>query len=66
MTDASGETAFCYDRFGNLTRKVQTTQSRPFTVRYDHAPRVRTGGDAPMRPRAPVAAVYGITYPDGA
>jgi len=66
MTDASGETAFCYDRFGNLTRKVQTTQGRPFTVRYDHAPRVRTGGDAPMRPRAPVAAVYGITYPDGA
>lgn len=66
MTDASGETAFCYDRFGNLTRKVQTTQGRPFTVRYDHAPWVRTGGDAPMRPRAPVAAVYGITYPDGA
>ncbi len=66
MTDASGDTAFCYDRFGNLTRKVQTTQGRSFTVRYDHAPRVRTGTDAPMRPRAPSAQVYGITYPDGA
>jgi len=66
MTDASGDTAFCYDRFGNLTRKVQATQGRSFTVRYDHAPRVRTGTDAPMRPRAPSALVYGITYPDGA
>lgn len=54
MTDASGSTALCYDRFGNLTRKVQATQGRSFTVRYDHAPRVRTGSDAPMRPRAPV------------
>ena len=67
MTVGSSDgTAFCYDRFGNLTRKVQTTQGRSFTVRYDHAPRVRTGSDAPMRPRASTANVYGMTYPDGA
>jgi hypothetical protein len=28
----SDGTAFCYDRFGNLTRKVQTTQGHSFTV----------------------------------
>lgn len=62
----SDGTAFCYDRFGNLTRKVQTTQGRSFTVRYDHAPRVRNGTDAPGRPRPPTALVFGMTYPDGA
>ncbi|HET6498800.1 MAG TPA: RHS repeat-associated core domain-containing protein, partial [Coriobacteriia bacterium] len=62
----SDGTAFCYDRFGNLTRKVQTTQGRSFTVRYDHAPRVRNGTDAPGRPRPPTPLVFGMTYPDGA
>jgi RHS repeat-associated protein len=61
----SDSTAFCYDRFGNLTRKVQTTQGRSFTVRYDHASRVRNGTDAPGRPRPPTPLVFGMTYPDG-
>ncbi len=34
MTDQSGTTEFCYDRFGNLTRKVQTTGGVAHTVRY--------------------------------
>jgi RHS repeat-associated protein len=67
MTVGSSDgTAFCYDRFGNLTRKVQTTQGRSFTVRYDHAPRIRNGTDAPGRPRPPATLVFGMTYPDGA
>lgn len=34
MTDRSGNTAYCYNRFGQLTRKVQTTNGRAFTVQY--------------------------------
>ncbi len=34
MTDRSGNTAYCYNRFGQLTRKVQTTNGRSFTVQY--------------------------------
>jgi YD repeat-containing protein len=29
MTDASGSTSYCYDRFGRLTQKRQTTRSVP-------------------------------------
>lgn len=34
MDDGSGDTRYCYDRFGNLTRKVQTTNGQSFTLRY--------------------------------
>ena len=34
MTDGSGETRYCHDRFGNLTRKVQVTNGQTFTLRY--------------------------------
>jgi RHS repeat-associated protein len=34
MADASGSTQYCYDRWGNLVRKVQTTNGRVFTTRY--------------------------------
>ncbi|AWV07278.1 RHS repeat-associated core domain-containing protein [Marilutibacter maris] len=34
ITDASGSTDYCYDRFGNTVRKVQTTAGQAFTVRY--------------------------------
>lgn len=34
MNDASGHTQYCYDRFGRLARKVQTTNGIAFTVRY--------------------------------
>lgn len=37
MTDRSGNTAYCYNRFGQLTRKVQTTNSRAFMVQYAYA-----------------------------
>ena len=36
MTDQSGTTEFCYDRFGNLTRKVQTTGGQAFALRYTY------------------------------
>jgi RHS repeat-associated protein len=36
MTDQSGTTEYCYDRFGNTTRKVQTTGTQVFTLRYSY------------------------------
>lgn len=51
ITDESGTTEYCYDRFGNTVRKVQTTGGRAFTVRYTYtlASQLKT-----------------LTYPDGA
>ncbi len=66
MTDASGATAFCYDRFGHLTRKLQATQGRTFTVRYDYTPRAGSGNGVLLRPRPPAGHLMGLTYPDGA
>lgn len=37
MTDQSGTTEYCYDRFGNTTRKAQTTGGQAFTVRYTYS-----------------------------
>lgn len=51
MTDASGSTDYCYDRFGRLTRKVQTANGKTFTLSYAYT---KTG------------QLQGITYPDGA
>jgi YD repeat-containing protein len=34
IDDASGSTVYCYDRFGQLVRKVQTTNGRTFVLRY--------------------------------
>ena len=34
MTDGSGSTQYCYDRFGHLVRKVQTTNGIAFVLRY--------------------------------
>ncbi|UYK67864.1 hypothetical protein NG831_06800 [Xanthomonas sacchari] len=34
MQDGSGSTDYCYDRFGDLVRKVQTTNGKVFVVRY--------------------------------
>ncbi len=36
MTDASGQTQFCYDRRGNLKRKVQTTPGSVLTTTYTY------------------------------
>ncbi|MFC3549575.1 RHS repeat-associated core domain-containing protein [Lysobacter cavernae] len=51
MTDGSGATRYCYDRFGNLTRKVQTTNGQSFTLRYAYTK---------------AGQLAGIEYPDGA
>ncbi|WP_161795339.1 RHS repeat-associated core domain-containing protein [Xanthomonas sp. GPE 39] len=51
MQDASGSTDYCYDRFGNLVRKVQTTNGNVFVLRYAYTP----GGQLSQ-----------LTYPDGA
>jgi RHS repeat-associated protein len=50
MTDASGETVYCYDRFGNLVRKVQVTNGKTFVLRYQFNVAGR---------------LTGIVYPDG-
>ncbi|MCM5526768.1 RHS repeat protein, partial [Xanthomonas hortorum pv. pelargonii] len=34
MKDGSGTTQYCYNRFGDLVRKVQTTNGKALTVRY--------------------------------
>lgn len=36
IVDGSGNTVYCYDRFGNLVRKVQTTNAKVFTLRYTY------------------------------
>lgn len=38
MTDSTGDTQYCYDRFGQVVRKVQTTQGLGLTVRYSYTP----------------------------
>lgn len=34
MTDGSGNTAYCYDRFGQLVRRVQTVDGRVLTLHW--------------------------------
>ena len=51
LSDASGSTQYCYDRFGNLVRKVQTTNGIAFTVRYAYTL---------------AGQLSSVTYPDGA
>lgn len=51
MTDASGSTQYCYDRFGQLMRKVQSSNGKVFTLRYAYTPSGR---------------ISSLTYPDGA
>ncbi len=67
MTDASGTTIYCYDRFGHPTRKLQITQGRSYVVGYDRAPASgSTGSGFLLRPRPADGHLYGVTYPDGA
>ncbi|GAA4794312.1 RHS repeat-associated core domain-containing protein [Lysobacter hankyongensis] len=51
IVDGSGSTSYCYDRFGNLVRKVQVTNGQTFTLRY----LFNTAGQ-----------MTGMVYPDGA
>jgi RHS repeat-associated protein len=66
MTDASGITLYCYDRFGYPTRKVQGTQGRTYIVAYDRAPPSGAGNGYVLRPRPADGHLYAVTYPDGA
>ncbi|MGX5730800.1 RHS repeat-associated core domain-containing protein [Pseudoxanthomonas beigongshangi] len=50
MDDASGSTRYCYNRFGHLVRKVQTTNGVSFVVRYAYT----VGGN-----------LQAMVYPDG-
>ena len=51
MVDGSGSTQYCHDRFGQLVRKVQTTNGVALTLQYAYT----KGGQ-----------LQAMTYPDGA
>lgn len=51
MIDGSGNTEYCYDRFGHLTRKRQTTNGQVFELRYAYTK---------------AGQLQALTYPDGA
>ncbi|MBX3711828.1 MAG: RHS repeat protein [Lysobacter sp.] len=50
MTDHSGGTVYCHDRFGQLVRKVQRTMGKTFVQRWQYAANGR---------------LQSMTYPDG-
>ena len=68
MVDASGVTDYCYDRYGNITRKLQMTQGRTYVLRYLHTDphwaSCRPGLSDHTNP-PPGNQMIGITYPDG-
>lgn len=66
MNDASGSTLYCYDRFGYLTRSLQSTQGRTFVLAYQRAYPGGVGNGVLLRPRPADGHLYGLTYPDGA
>ncbi|MBB4125859.1 RHS repeat-associated protein [Xanthomonas translucens] len=51
MQDTTGTTEYCYDRFGDLVRKVQTTNGKVFVLRYAYTK---------------AGQLSRLTYPDGA
>jgi RHS repeat-associated protein len=51
ISDGSGSTKYCYDRFGNVTRKIQSTNGKVFTLRYGYTV---------------AGQLASLTYPDGA
>jgi RHS repeat-associated protein len=67
MTDASGDTAYCHDRYGNVVRKLQRTQGRTYVLRYLHTdPRGRLPGQNTLLQNPPPGNQWiGMTYPDG-
>ncbi len=66
-TDPSGGTGYCYDRYGNVARKLQTTQGRTYVLRYLHTdPQGRLPGEeVPLHNPPPGNQMIGMTYPDG-
>jgi RHS repeat-associated protein len=67
MTDSSGSTAYCYDRYGQLSRKLQLTQGRTYVLRYLHTdPRGRVPGqDYLLQNPPPGNQFIGMIHPDG-
>ncbi len=72
MTDSSGTTQYCYDRYGQLITKIQTVGGQPFTVRYQHTdPRGHIVGATiaipnPTNPSPPQRnRLGGLVYPGG-
>jgi RHS repeat-associated protein len=67
MSDASGNTAYCYDRYGNLSRKLQLTQGRTYVLRYLNTdPRGRLPGqDYLLQNPPPGNQFIGLIHPDG-
>jgi RHS repeat-associated protein len=68
MTDHSGTTQYCYDRYGQLSRKLQTTAGRSFVLWYVNTdPRGRIpASDTVSRNPPPGNQHVGTVYPDGA
>lgn len=50
MQDGSGDTTFCYNRYGDLVRKVQRAEGQAFTLSWQYLPNGRLAS---------------MTYPDG-
>lgn len=50
VTDGSGSTHYCYDRFGQVAQKIQVTNGQTFVVRYAYTLR---------------GELAAVTYPDG-
>ena len=67
ISDKSGTTALCFDRYGNVARKYQVTQGRQYALRYLYTnPRGRVPGqDYAVRRPLPANQMIGVTYPDG-
>ncbi len=67
MTDSSGSTGYCYDRYGQLSRKLQLTQDRTYVLRYLHTdPRGRLPGQDYLVQNPPPGNQYiGMIHPDG-
>ncbi len=66
MTDASGSTSYCYDRFGHRTRKLQITQQHSYPLTYDYTPPSGYNGNGVLlRPRPPAGHLMALMHPDG-
>lgn len=67
MTDSSGSTGYCYDRYGQMSRKLQLTQGRTYALRYLNTdPRGRLPGqDYLVQNPPPGNQFIGLIHPDG-
>jgi len=66
MADASGSTSWCYDRYGQLTQKLQRTDNRAYALRYLWAPSSNGPGGPLIVHQPGRGKFFGWRYPDGA